>query len=94
MSLTITRGALSYVEPQETSGWGDFDYLLEQLAPNWEVISFQPDRQELLLKTQTGASWDPEALRSILHELQQRTQRSFVALLNSASQYALITIRG
>ncbi|MFX1537305.1 MAG: hypothetical protein ACFFDI_24115 [Promethearchaeota archaeon] len=94
MDLAITRGALSYVDPGATSAWYDFECLLEKLAPHWELISIQPERQELLLQARNGASWNPEEIHEILYKLQQRTQRSFVALLNSAKQYALITVRG
>ena len=94
MNLAITRGALSYVEPGAMPAWDDFVYLLEELAPHWEIISIQPEQQELLLQARNGASWNPEKIREILYVLQQRTQRSFVALLNSSKQYVLITVRG
>ncbi|MFX0064803.1 MAG: hypothetical protein ACFFC7_21725 [Candidatus Hermodarchaeota archaeon] len=98
MSLVATKSTLNDVRPQtfnlEELGWNDFDYLIEKLSPNWEVISIQPERQEILLKARNGALWDPEEIREYLQELQLRTHRSYVALMNSARQYALITIRG
>ncbi|MFX0065847.1 MAG: hypothetical protein ACFFC7_27045, partial [Candidatus Hermodarchaeota archaeon] len=62
--------------------------------PHWEIITIQPEQQEFLLQARNGASWNPENIREILYVLQQRTQCSFVALLNSAKQYVLITVRG
>ncbi|MFX1255942.1 MAG: hypothetical protein ACFFCZ_30325 [Promethearchaeota archaeon] len=98
MSQAAAKSTLNYVKPQtfnlEEFRWNDFDYLIENLSPHWEVIDIQPERQEILLKARNGALWDPEEIRASLHELQLRTHRSYVALMNSAKQYALITIRG
>lgn len=98
MTLAVAKDTLNYIKPQtfslEEFGWNDFEYLIEKLSSNWEVISIQPERQEILLKARNGALWDPEEIREYLHELQLRTHRSYVALTNSARRYALITIRG
>ncbi|MFX1532776.1 MAG: hypothetical protein ACFFDI_00930 [Promethearchaeota archaeon] len=93
MSLAVTKST-SYVDPQEISEWDELNYLMEQLSPHWKIANIQSERQELLLQARNGASWNPEEIREILQELQQRTQRSFVALMNSAKQYALIMVRG
>ncbi|MFX1250727.1 MAG: hypothetical protein ACFFCZ_03850 [Promethearchaeota archaeon] len=94
MSVAVTKGELSYVKPQGISEWDEIDYLMEQLAPRWKIVNIQPERQEFLLQARNSVSWNPEEIREILQELQQRTQRSFVALMNSARQYALIMVRG
>ncbi|MFX1250325.1 MAG: hypothetical protein ACFFCZ_01760 [Promethearchaeota archaeon] len=94
MNLAITKGALSYVEPEAMPSWDDFMHLVEELTPHWEIISIQPEQQELLLQARNGASWNPEKIREMLYKLQLHTQRSFVALLNSTKQNVLISVRG
>jgi hypothetical protein len=94
MSVAVTKGELSYVEPQGIFEWNEIDYLVEELAPRWKIVNIQAERQEFLLQARNSASWNPEEIREILQELQQRTQRSFVALMNSARHYALIMVRG
>ncbi|MFX0090460.1 MAG: hypothetical protein ACFFBD_01760 [Candidatus Hodarchaeota archaeon] len=98
MSQVVTQGPLSYVEPKilrpELSVLTVFEELIEKVVPKWEVVNFQPERQELLLKARYGTVFNPTEIREVLSELQQRTQRSFAALFNSARQYVLITVRG
>ncbi|MFX0094861.1 MAG: hypothetical protein ACFFBD_24205 [Candidatus Hodarchaeota archaeon] len=98
MSIAITQGSLSHIRPKtrisDTDEWVQLEEVIEKLAPNWEVVEFQPERHELLLRARFGTLFNPSEIREILHGLQQRTQRSFVALFNSANQYALISVRG
>ncbi|MFX0095699.1 MAG: hypothetical protein ACFFBD_28435 [Candidatus Hodarchaeota archaeon] len=98
MSQVVTQGPLSYVEPKmqlpTMSVLAALEELITKVTCDWEVVNFQPEYHELLLKARFGTVFNPAEIREILSELQQRTQRSFAALSNSARQYVLITVRG
>lgn len=97
MSFTITSGLLSNLGSMKPlfvpSKEQNIQTVVQKVAQNYEIIEFHPEREEILLKS-NSSEISSERIRSILLELQHQTQRSFVALINPASQYVLITVRG
>ena len=97
MSQTITSGALSYqnnsFQESQTSSLFQLDSLLKDLPTTYEVIDICPDQQEILLKIQDPISFNSEEVRNLLQTLQNKFQRSFVALVNIRSQSILIAVR-
>ncbi|MFX0060590.1 MAG: hypothetical protein ACFFC7_00205 [Candidatus Hermodarchaeota archaeon] len=98
MSHAITNGLLSNLDPQNTFStplsWLEFGKTLIEIVPQFKVAEVHPEREEILLKANISDSCHSEAIRIILQELHNQTQRSFIALANPTSQYVLITVRG
>ncbi|MFX1532909.1 MAG: hypothetical protein ACFFDI_01595 [Promethearchaeota archaeon] len=98
MSHAITSGLLSNLDPQNAFStplsWLKFGKALIEIAPQFKVVEIHSEREEILLKANISDLSHFEAIRLILQELHQQTQRSFVALANPTSQYVLITVRG
>ncbi|MFX0093438.1 MAG: hypothetical protein ACFFBD_16925 [Candidatus Hodarchaeota archaeon] len=97
MTMAITRGTLShsYNQALEHDRVENLfsDQTLEYLK-NYDILTINSERQEILLKIRDPVKFKPEDIRAILQNLQEQNQRSFVALINMASQCILITIRG
>ncbi|MFX0092232.1 MAG: hypothetical protein ACFFBD_10760 [Candidatus Hodarchaeota archaeon] len=96
MTLAVTKGGLSYPVTQikTKSKRLDIDQLLRDLAFQYDILDFNPERQEMLLRFDDPTTFKTEDLRDILKQLQKQTQQSFVALVNMSSQCVLITVRG
>jgi hypothetical protein len=98
MSETITCGSLSRLESQDevlvVVDVASYETVIGNIAPQLEIVEFHPERETILIKSKISQNIESEVIRSILQELQVRTQRSFVALINPINQHVLITVRG
>ena len=93
---TITSGILNYPTTQSESDSSVWMHLSDMLGKdsNYEIVSVHPKREEMLLKIHDFSLFNTENIRGLLQELQQQSQRSFVALINMSTHYVLITVRG
>ncbi|MFX0094109.1 MAG: hypothetical protein ACFFBD_20390 [Candidatus Hodarchaeota archaeon] len=95
MNLAITSGGLSYPDIQvDKTEWVQIGQKLKEIAHNYDILTFNPEHQEILLKIKDLTTFNSEIIRGFLKLLQIQTHRSFVALVNMSNQCILITVRG
>ncbi|MFX0065128.1 MAG: hypothetical protein ACFFC7_23395 [Candidatus Hermodarchaeota archaeon] len=95
MDIAITS-VLSHQDTQsqdyQTFDWCHLKGILNRLPSTYEVFDIYPERHEILLKILNPFSFNSGEILSLLQNLQEKFQRSFVALINIRSQSILITI--